>query len=611
MYRSKVHWIPSLVLIVAAVALCLTGCSKKSTLDDDATPTNSTLSVQASPTSIATSETSIIEATVSNAGVGVANQVVYFSVIPSTAGSFTPQLDTTGTDGVAAAVFTASNEGTATAWVSVQGTNLSTSINLSVSGDDDTTSTGNGSINATVSHDLLLASGQDTSQVSIVVRDDLGQAAPESTLVKFTAGEKFVDVDGNGYWSENIDSLVFDANGNGNWDPFGIIPSSAMTVGATGTAVVDYVSGVEAYTVYIKVTVDAPGISGSVDLAVQLTPNAELNSIYLASDSISLAVQHTGGIESGTIRATGYDVYGNTVPEGMPIVFVILDGPDGGERLGNLDTAGPDTVYTNSDGVAMTTLHSGTVSGTVRIRAYSDVVMSNATLVLIAAGPPAYCVIGAAECNVPYWDDVAETNNITAIVSDIYLNPCIDSTVVYFSTDEGTMMSHQGRIQGGNGIATSTWFSGNNVVTADGDVIIIAETAGGTVADTGLFFNTYIPAVMTLSGTPASLPADGSSKAYFMIEAVDLNDNWVVGGTPYDAEAYYVGVGGGTFENGCWGASDRVMITSTVLEVDNSRDGVSGNDDGIGAVDVISFWHEGGASVSFSLPLTTGFAYSG
>jgi len=458
-----------------------------------------------------------------------------------------------------------------------------------------------------VSPSLLLANGSDTALLTITVTDDLGQPAPDLTVVKIAAGEKFVDLDGNGFWSPGSDSLVFDANANGTWDGFGLIPSTATVSGGNGVVQVNYVSGNDAFSVYIKITVDDNGISGANEVVIQLSPNTAVDAIYLTSDSLSLSVKQTGGIETGIIRATCFDVNGNNVPEGVGVTFLILDGPAGGERLGNTGY-GPFPAVTNSQGVATATVHSGTVSGTVRIRAFVDTVLSNATQILIAAGPPAYITVGAEICNVDFWDNVADFNNIVAVVADIYLNPVNDSTVVYFSTDEGSMMSHLERTRDGEGIARSRWFSGNNVLTANGRVLIIAETAGGTVADTSQFFNSHFPAVMTVTGMPASMVANGLQKVLVNVSAIDLNNNPVIGGTRFKAFATHLGVSGGVFEDGCYSAVDLVAVASATLDVDESTPG--GNDDGIGAIDLVTYYTSS-ASVTVAVSLTTGFAFSG
>jgi len=380
-----------------------------------------------------------------------------------------------------------------------------------------------------------------------------------------------------------------------------------MTDAATGTATVNYISGLDAQTVYIKATVDDNGISGSVELPMQLLPDATLASIYLNADSMSLAVKGTGGIEYGAIHAVGYDINGNRVPEGMVINFVITDAPGAVDEVSLADAGwGPVEGVTNGDGVATVTIHSDTVSGTVRIRAQADTILSNSAQVLIAAGPPAHIVIGASLCNVPYWAHVADTNGIVAVISDRYLNPVNDSVVVYFSCDEGSMMSHHERTQGGYGIATSTWISGNNVTTADGIVVIMAETAGGTVADTGAFFNSHVPSVINTYGMPLSMNADGVSEIVVVVEGLDLNGNPVIGGTPFEGDATYITVEDGIFQNGCYGSSGRSILKSTTLDVDRSR---AAQDDGIGAVDNVVFWHGGTAYASYAVSLLTGNSY--
>lgn len=600
---TKTFRMVGLVATIGVAFLMVFGCSSKNTVDNEI-PTGSVISVAASPTSVETNETSVVEATVTANAVGLVDQAIYFSVSPSSAGTVTPQYDTTEADGVAATVFTASQEGAVVIQAQIVGTAVSSSVGLSVTQG----SVGTGNVNVSVSRSLLIANGHDTSEVTVVVRDELGQPAADGTLIKLVVGEKFIDKDGNGYWSENIDSLLADANGNGVWDSYGQIPSTVTVSGGEGQATVNYISGDEAYTVYIKVTVDDNGLQGDAELSVQISPNSVLYSIYLASDSVTLSVAQTGGIETATLRATGYDTHGNPVSEGIPIVFAILDGPGGGEQVDTLDY-GPDTAYTNNQGMATTTISSGTVSGTVRIRAYFGTVLSNATQVLIAAGPPEHIVIGASECNVAYWDNVADSVDIVAVVSDVYLNPVNDSTVVYFSCDEGTMMATQLRTQGGKGIATSAWFAGNNVPTADGLVWIYAETSGGTVRDSAVFLNTHLPETLVITGWQNSLLADGTSNFSIWIEAFDVNDNFVVGGTTFEAEANYLTVAGGAFQNGCFSASDRVKITSATLDFDASLTGA--NDDGIGAIDYVTYWAQGGAAITRVCTLLTGTAYSG
>ena len=593
-----------ILTMIAVIALVsFIGCSSKSVLDESV-PDGTSVTVSASPSSIESGSTSVVEATVVANSSGVANQVVTFTVSPANAGYFTPAVDTTDANGAAASVFTATTTGDATVSCVLDDNITTGATAMTIT---DVAQTGSGNVDMNVSQTLLLANGADTSLITVNVRDANGQPAPDSTLVTLVAGEKFVDVDENGYWSVGIDSLVFDANSNGSWDAVGIIQSSAYITGGAGAVTVNYVSGNDASTVYVKATVNDNGIVGNVELPIQLTPNASIGSIFLDSDSLNLAVKQTGGIETATIHATGYDEFGNPVPEGLTINFIITDGPGGGEHLGNTG-AGPYVAVTNSQGVASAPISSGTVSGSIRIRAYADTVLSNATQVMVSAGPPAYIVIGAEDCNVPYWFTVAEENGITAVVSDIYLNPVTNGTAVYFTTDEGTMKSHEASTTDLEGIVGTKWFSGNNVATADGVVLVIAETSGGTVADTTFFINSSYTDSMYAFTMPTSMQADGTEKVTVTVVGLDVNRNPVDGGVTFEADANYVSVSGGTFDDGCISSSDRVKITSKTLKIDNSTPG--GNDDGIGATDIVQFW-SGTASVSYPINLTTGFAYSG
>ena len=589
------------VLTLSLAVMLLAGCSSKNVVDD--TPAGSTLSLIVSPSSIETNTTAIVTATVTSSGTPLANRVVNFTVSPSTSGYFTPVSDTTDASGIAAVVFNATTSGSINISAAVENTSISSVTAATIT---DAPQQGSGNITISVTPSLLLANGADTSVVTITVRDAQGQTAPDGTNIWITAGEKFEDRDSNGYWTSNVDSLIFDANANGQWDALGLVPAAAVTSGGTGTATVNYVSGNDALTVYLVATVNNGTIWGNAEVQLQVTPDATVASIYLASDSMQLSVKTTGGIESGILRATCYDINGNRVPQGIPVSFIIIDGPGVGEHLGNVGY-GPLDAVTNALGEAQASIHSGTISGTINIRASSDTIMSNATQVLISAGPPAYIVIGSKECNVPFWDNVAEENGIVAVVSDIYLNPVNDSTVVYFSTDEGTMKSHEERTQDNEGIATTVWFAGNNVPTANGIVEIYAETAGGTVADTSYFINSHVSVNIFATGMPASMPADDNTKVFVVVTGLDLNGNFVISGTPLEGRARILTVSGGALENGCYSSNVEIELRSNTLSKDESLTGA--NDDGIGAIDQVKFSSPGGGSVTYNVTITTGVAY--
>ena len=591
-----------LFVVLAAVAVSFVGgCSSSKTSSPTA---GATVNMTASPATVTQGNTSVVEVTVISGGKGVANQVVTFSVSPSNAGFFTPAMDTTDASGAAATVFTATTSGNANLTANVNNGTLTKSVGLAISAQQQT---GSGNVTLAVTPSLLLANGTDTANVRITIRDAAGQPAPDSTAVKMVAGEKFVDKDDNGYWSQGIDSLVYDANNNGKWDAIGFIPSTAYVTGGAGVVNVRYISGSDALTVYIKATVNDKGIVGYGEVPLQLSPNAAISSIYLSSDSLNLSVKQTGGIESALLRATCYDANGNAVPEGLAVNFIITDGPNGGEHLANVGY-GPYQAVTNSQGMASVSINSGTRSGTIRIRAYADTVLSNATQVMISSGPPAHIVVGADTCNVPYWNVVAGTNKIVAVVSDIYLNPVNDSTAVYFSCDEGTMKSHEERTQNHEGIATTVWFSGNNVPTADGKVIIRAETSGGTVSDSSFFYNSGYSASIVVDPYPTHIAADGKSKFDMVVESYDLNGNPLINGSPIKVKATFLKSQDQVLGDGCNSSSAVLEFTSATLDADYSMTG--GTDDGVGAVDVIQL-RSGLITRNVVCSLLTGFTFAG
>ena len=588
------------LVLMILIAVILSGCSSSSTKSKTEGSVQVT-DVTASPSSVSVGSTTVVEATISDGTTPLVNRAVTFSVTPSSAGHFTPEVDTTDADGIAASVFTATQTGSAVITATASTASRNVALSVVTSGQ-----TGSGNVDMAVTPSMLLADGLSTSQVTITVRDAAQDPAPDSTIVRLVAGEKFVDVDKNGYFTAGVDSVVYDAIPNSRWDAIGFIPATAVTAGGVGRVVVNYTSGTDAVTVYIKATVDSPDFTGNAETSIQLTPDAAISSIALMAQDVHMAVKATGGIENSKINATGYDANGNPVPEGLQISFIITDGPGGGEHLGVLGY-GPYVATTNAMGIAACPIASGTISGTVRIRAYADTVLSNATQIMVHAGPPAHIIVGSEICNGQYWGWVNSRVGVTALVSDIYHNPVADSTAVYFTCDEGTIMAHEGRTEGEQGLAKSSWISGYEDPGADGIVEVYASTNGGTLADTGTFRNSWLPDTLWFVGFPGHIMCDGKSDKTFYVEVRDLNGNFVVDQTKIDLQGDLLNVASGVVEDGCLSSSVKTTLTSVVLEYDYSLTGSA--DDGIGAIDFITSSYKGVAAFGAPCTLLTGPAY--
>ncbi|MGH8016384.1 MAG: hypothetical protein ACREBV_09350, partial [Candidatus Zixiibacteriota bacterium] len=124
---------------------------------------------------------------------------------------------------------------------------------------------------------------------------------------------------------------------------------------------------------------------------------------------------------------------------------------------------------------------------------------------------------------------------------------------------------------------------------------------------TTFFYNTHFPDTVWAVGVPASMPADGTNKVIVNVYGLDLNRNFVFEPTDILADARIVEVTSGNLGDGCASSSFRSEITSATLDIDESLTGV--NDDGIGAVDQITFRSPSGAQNSYNINLTTGPAY--
>jgi len=520
--------------------------------------------------------TAIVEARVIDATrKALSGQRVTFSVTPSALGYFTPASDTTAADGTVASVFTATSSGTATLQATVSGTTLTTNLLI-----NDNTS-GSGRITVSVIPLLMTANNADSANVLITATKKDGTPIGDGTTIFLCAGERFEDRDKDGYFTKGVDSLIYDVNANGQWDPIGSIPTSTTTSG--GTASVYYRAGNQATTVYIRATMIDSGNVSFAEVSAKLNPNTKVASITLTHHFEDLRVRGVGGIEWSNVIATAYDEFGNTVPEGIPIAFTIASGPDGGENIQG-QGYGPVEVNTNSSGQATVTVSSGTISGTIRVRASSGTVISAVTQLVINAGPPYRICVGAASCNQRSWDYVNVRNDIVAVVSDIYKNPVPDSTAVYFSVSEGCIEAYglTGVSPNAKGVAGVQWIS----CTHDsGRVWVYAETAGGTVKNSTMFLSSGPPIYVEILEYPSTLYAQADEKGSITVSVYDINHNFVVNNTTIQIEPDFGSIGGGGTVDGCYSSIFETKYNSAPLKKDYSP--VS-PDDGIGAISHVS-----------------------
>ena len=564
----------SLCLIVL-ISLTLLSCSVEH--KEQPVPQPTIKSVSISPPTIQKDKEGIVDVeVVDDAGRPMSGIRVSFSVVPANIGYCTPAVDTTDANGSAGTIFNATNAGTATIQATIEGLPAKT-VQVEVVSSASTTEP----FSIEITPSLIPADGISTSQVKVIVSDTTGNLAPDSTVVKFTAGEEFEDVDGDGYFTEGVDNLKYDTNQDGRWNPIGFIPAYAYT--RDGEVSVTYLAGLRTGTAYIKVTSSVNGYLIQEDASLLLTPVDSVAYIVLIPDQPVIQVRGTGGVEATQVRAVVYDHNGNRAGADFPVEFYIINGPQGGESI-NGEISEYITVNTNSSGEAAINLMSGTTSGVIKLRAKSGDVLSSSCIVTICAGPPVDISLSPAKCNIAGCFATCVEDSICACVTDKYGNPVPDSTSVYFGTEEGMVHCCDRTKQG---CAYSLYLSGDP--RNDCIAYVWAETWGeeGLIRDTCIIILSGDPTSVTFLDYPRTILADGISEGHVLIEVLDPNDYFVVDSTPVMMHSVFGSVASGATKDGCHTSLFQTYLISEVLSQDYSMK-YPDRDDSVGVVSLLT-----------------------
>ncbi len=189
-----------------------------------------------------------------------------------------------------------------------------------------------------------------------------------------------------------------------------------------------------------------------------VTVKASVNDTVFATYSFEVAPGDSGAIsvksydpEKPTIniRGTGEtnvvqiafavtDAFGNPVPDGRTVFFNITTPLNGGEKLST-------TEANTLNGIASVALQSGTVAGSVAVRAIypsndGTSISTEAKITIVSGKPDAKHISLAAEyLNIAGGVELGLQNTITAYLSDRYGNVVPDGTPVSFITEGGTI----------------------------------------------------------------------------------------------------------------------------------------------------------------------------
>jgi hypothetical protein len=211
-----------------------------------------------------------------------------------------------------------------------------------------------------------------------------------------------------------------------------------------GIAYAEYFAGVSSGTAQITATAvlpseDEPAI-GTTVLNFYSTDVQAI--VFVDQEEVYLNVQGVGGLESATLMVNLRDYNGNLVTGQHEVMFEIVHQPpavpgDPDYMPVNINNAGDSDTVLSNNGVAVASLNSGTVSGTVGVRASlvnNPVISATKTNIVVTGGPPHTVVpfIGQFDTGVSLGGGLWLIQ-AGAFVSDVYGNPVIDGTTVAFS----------------------------------------------------------------------------------------------------------------------------------------------------------------------------------
>ena len=263
---------------------------------------------------------------------------------------------------------------------------------------------------------------------------------------------------------------------------------------------------------------------------------------FLSADPQEISVYGVGGLETTVLGwevrdSLGLPIDGNN---SVTLSFTAISGPNGGEYISPL------AVASNAVGQVFTTFNSGVRSGVVQIIASADVpgkapISTAPVRVVINAGYPdqAHFTVGPARHNFPTLFFVFGLRNpISVLVGDIYSNPVVPNTALYFRSSAGVVEATIFTNEDGEG--TTDLISGNpqplgqyaTPVFGDGYHYVAARTIGQGgvgIEDSTLILWSGLSQIKNVSPTTFDIPNGGSD--IFNFNVSDYLGHPLAGGT--------------------------------------------------------------------------------
>ena len=265
-------------------------------------------------------------------------------------------------------------------------------------------------------------------------------------------------------------------------------------------------------------------------------PSGEAASIILFGvNPNSIGVRESGSPEVAEIAFQVQDSSGIPVDlqHSVEVQFILGSSPGGEEFIS------PNTAQTSNNGLAKTSLFSGTVSGVVQlvgeVRIGSQTLRSQPVAVVIHGGLPdsTHFSLAVEKLNFAGYDIYGLLDRMTAYVGDMYGNPVKPQTAVYFTTTGGLIEGSA--FTDDIGQASVSLISAspkpNHPVYGPGFATITARTADIRQQQIETYAIVLFSGVPQISVNPTviDVPNNGSQIFYFTVS--DQNGNPLEGGT--------------------------------------------------------------------------------
>ncbi len=267
---------------------------------------------------------------------------------------------------------------------------------------------------------------------------------------------------------------------------------------------------------------------------------------FLGASPQEVSVYGVGGKETSVLAWEVRDSLGLSIDaaHAVRLDFTSTNGPSGGEYIS------PPSATTNASGQAFTTFNAGTRSGVTQITATATVgsrtIVSSPVRLVINGGFPvqSHFSIAPIQHNFPALGYLGKVNPITVLVGDMYSNPVVAGTAIYFRSSAGVVQPTV--FTDKNGFGSVNLYSGNPEpfgtyaapVYGNGYHYVVARTLGqGGVAvqDSTLILWSGNGIISNVSPVSFDIPNAGGLQ--FSFRVADVLGHPLAGGTVISVSA--------------------------------------------------------------------------